>query len=113
MEINKWIIEDVAWTLRQFFRDFKECEEINSNEAEILFNKAAHAALINAKHKCGMCMTYENFYDSVFFGGLIDYDGFGYFVDNEGNKIKDVYCDCDWLNENRPENCNFVMWYNK
>ena len=113
MEIDKWIIEDISWTLRQFHREFQKCENISDDDTDAIYKQAAHTALINAKNKYGTCLTYDNFYDSVFFGGINEYDGCGYFVDNEGNKIKDIYCDCDWLNENRPENCNFIMWFNK
>ena len=63
---------------------------------------------VNAK------LTFDEFYDYVECGGFIDYDGQGVFIDNTtAEEIKGVRCNCEWLKKNKPENSDYIMWFNK
>ena len=61
----------------------------------------------------GCVYSFDNFYSSVKCKCFIDYDGIGYFIDNDGNKVKPVRCNCDWLMNNKPENSNYILWFNR
>ena len=62
----------------------------------------------------GTILSFDEFYECVKTGSFIDYDGTGYFIDNEtGEKIKTLSCNCNWLKDNKPENSDYVMWFNK
>jgi hypothetical protein len=43
----------------------------------------------------------------------MDYDGTGYWVDGEGNRLGSIYCNVNWLRSNTPEGAEFIMWFNK
>lgn len=60
--------------------------------------------------RCGEIFTIEDFIAQQINHGFIDYDGFGYYLDWEGNKLGDInwYCFTDC-----PQGTKFVAWYNK
>lgn len=116
MKINDLLIEDIAWTLRNFTTKIKEWEETPSWERdynEDPYKQAAHAMLIATKIGYGDCYPIDTFIENVKTGNFIDYDGSGFWVDFEGNKINRIICDVKWLKNNQPENARFIMWYNK
>lgn len=71
--------------------------------------------LSELKEKCeylvaNCLMTKEDFIGHVDCGGITDYDGFGYYVSNEGVEVKPVDFDVEVL---KNSEFNFVSWYNK
>lgn len=116
MKINDFLIEDIAWTLRNFTIKIKEWEDTpfwERNYNEDPYKQAAHAMLITAKIGYGDCYPIDIFIENVETGNFIDYDGSGFWVDSEGNKINRIICNVEWLENNQPENAKFIMWYNK
>ena len=116
MKINDLLIEDIAWTLKNFAIKIKEWEATPSwerNPNEDPYKQAAHAMLITAKIGYGDCYPIDTFIENVNDGSFIDDDGSGFWVDFEGNKISSIRCDANWLKQNKPENARFIMWYNK
>lgn len=116
MKINDFLIEDIAWTLKNFAIKIKEWETTPSwehNPDEDPYKQAAHAMLITAKIGYGDCYPIDTFIKNVETGNFIDYDGSGFWVDFEGNTISRIRCDVEWLENNQPENAKFIMWYNK
>ena len=114
------LIEDLAWTLKHFkqrFEDFGNLPrekrwDIENTPADPYW-QAAQAIYILNKIGYGDCYYIDDFIEEVKNGNFTEYDGIGSFVDNEGNKLSRIICDDEWIEENKPENCNFVMWYNK
>ena len=116
MKINDSLIEDITWTLKNFAIKIKEWETTPSwehNPNKDPYKQAAHAMLITAKIGYGDCYPIDTFIEEVINGDFIDYDGSGFWVDSEGNKISSIKCDTNWLKQNKPENARFIMWYNK
>ena len=116
MKINDFLIEDIAWTLRNFTTKIKEWEDTHSwerNYNKDPYKQAAHAMLITTKIGFGDCYPIDMFIENVRDGNFIDYDGSGYFVNAEGNKISSIMCNVKWLQDNIPEDAKFIMWFNK
>lgn len=58
----------------------------------------------------GELMTIETFIECQKNGSFISYDGLGYYLDWEGNKLGNI----NWNNYDKyPEGTVFVAWYNK
>ena len=119
-KIDNFLIEDIKYTLKSFipdiiqFLDLPYGEQWNREDTEedsIL--QAAHAVLINAKIGYGQCFSIKHFIEDVETGGLIDYDGCGYWVNVEGNELGPISCNVEWLRNNKPKDAKFIMWYNK
>ena len=117
MKINDLLIEDIAWTLRNFTAKIIDWEETSSWERdhnEDPYKQAAHAMLIATKIGYGDCYPIDTFIKEVRNGSFIDNypeifqnevkqnhitdnDGSGSWVDFEGNKISSIKCDANWL----------------
>ena len=116
MKINDLLIEDIAWTLRNFTDKIIDWEETSFWERdynEDPYKQAAHAMLITTKIGFGDCYPIDTFIEEVKDGSFIDYDGSGFWVDSEGNEISSIRCNAEWLKQNKPENAKFIIWYNK
>ncbi len=118
LNINEWLIKDVAFTLKNFKTKIDEWEHASisermKNEDKNPYLLAANAALITANHGFGDCFSIDDFIKMVEEGYLIDYDGIGRWVDFQGNELGKIHCDANWLKDNIPEEAKFVMWFNK
>ena len=116
IKIDKWLIEDITWTLKNFAIKIKEWEATSiweRNPDQDPYKQAAHAMLITARNGFGDCYPIDTFIEHVNNGSFIDYDGSGYFVNAEGDKISSIRCDTKWLQNHIPEDAKFIMWYNK
>lgn len=114
--IDNIIIDEITWTLNNFKEKFKQWETIPWYERDNNKNpykEAAHAMLIVAQKGYGDCFPIDVFIENVEHGGFIDYDGSGYFVNANGDKISSLRCDAEWLRKHTPENAKFIMWFNK
>lgn len=81
---------------------------------ESLSKDFAHRIRLWMNYPYGDIMSFEEFLYAVRHGGFIDYDGQGYFIDDTtGEEIKGIRCDVEWLINNKPENSNHIMWFNK
>lgn len=101
-KIDKYTIEDMAWTAKIFFPDLCDLEP----DEKLL--KCMRALLIVAKVGYGQCYSVKDFISYVEQGYFIPDDGTGYFCDKDGKEICGV-----WSSEKVPENAEFVMWFNK
>lgn len=98
MKINDLLIEDIAWTLRNFTAKIIDWEDTpfwGRNYNEDPYKQAAHAMLIATKIGYGDCYPIDTFIEEVINGGFIDYDGSGFWVDSEGNKINRIICNVE------------------
>lgn len=88
--------------------DYKK-EKIKE-EIEELYAKAIE---LTVKNGCGLIMPIDMAIDWVSAGSIIDYDGFGYLLDKNGEEIGDMRCSVSFLKKAKENNACFVAWYNK
>lgn len=116
MNINDFIIKDMAWTLRHFKDKIIEWENLpfqKRDENKDPYELAANAMLIVTKIGFGSCFSIDDFIECVENGEFIDDDGVGRWIDKEGHNLGYIRCDVNWLKNNKPEDAKFIMWYNK
>jgi hypothetical protein len=94
-------------------------EEITKNniqkftkEREQIDKLYAQLVRLQCKQSCGYIMTIKDFISTVDEGFINDFDGFGKFMDFDGNKYETVHCNVNWLNKNKKDYL-FVIWFNK
>ncbi len=113
---DKYWEEDLAWFLRRFIQDVAENtveHSIDYDDKRRLAKEYAHRINLWMCYGYGEIFSFEEFYKCVETGSFIDYDGTGCFIDNEtGEEVKTLRCN-DWLKENKPENSDYIMWFNK
>lgn len=111
--MNKWLVEDVAWTLKNFQDKIvkweEECKNHYMDFEDSPYIDAARAALIVADEGFGDCYPIDDFKKAVKGNTFTTYDGIGVVVDEDGNKIEHF----NWRTQEIPDNAKFVMWYNK
>ena len=110
--MNKWLVEDIAWTLRNFQDKIVKWEQEKTyldRFEDSPYMDAARAALIVADKGFGDCYPIDDFKDTVKDNTFTTYDGTGVVVDEDGNKIEHF----NWRTQKIPDNAKFVMWYNK
>ena len=87
---------------------------IDYNDKERLAKEYAHRINLWMVYGYGTILSFDEFYECVKTGLFSDYDGTGYFIDNEtGEKVKPLTCNYKWLKNNKPENSDYIMWFNK
>ena len=111
--MNKWLVEDVAWTLKNFQNKIVKWEEQErayyGRFKDSPYMDAARAALIVANKGFGDCYPIDDFKDAVKDSTFTAYDGTGVVVDEDGNEIERF----NWRTQEIPDNAKFVMWFNK
>ena len=112
LKIDEWLIDDVKYTIKNFQDKFIQYAKIPDSK-EDPYELVANAALIVARIGYGECFCISDIIEAVREGFFIGADGIGDWVDKEGNHLGEIYCNVKWLEENKPENAAFIMWYNK
>lgn len=110
--MNKWLVEDIAWTLKNFQDKIAKWEREKTyldRFEDSPYMDAARAALIVADKGFGCCYPIDDFKDAVKDNLFTTYDGIGVIVDEDGNKIEHF----NWRTQEISDNAKFVMWYNK
>lgn len=110
--MNKWLVEDIAWTLKNFQNKIVKWEQEKTyldHFEDSPYMDAARAALIVADKGFGDCYPIDDFKDAVKNSTFTTCDGTGVVVDEDGNKIEHF----NWSTQKIPDNAKFVMWYNK
>ena len=100
------------WKIRSILDYFKETyrciDDCDFDQQDFLINNCSRAIELTCQD-IGFVMPVDMFCEWVKVGYITDYDGFGYFLDYEGNKLDgdifdEFYC---------PACAEFVVWYNK
>ena len=100
------------WKIRQILQYFQvavRCtDDHDFNQRDFLVGSCGRAIELICQGD-GFVMPIEMFCEWVKAGTITDYDGFGYFLDYEGNRLDgdvfdEFYC---------PACALFVAWYNK
>ena len=93
-----------------------ELDKIEPNEwtiKEKIEDIYAQAIELTVKDNCGLIMPIDECIRWVKSGSIIDYDGHGYALDKEGNRIERMYCNIKCLEALKEKGACFVAWYNK
>ena len=73
----------------------------------------SQAIELTCRENCGLIMPIDMAIEWVDGGSIVDYDGMGYALDGDGNRIKAICCDVDFLEECKKDGAVFMAWYNK
>ena len=73
----------------------------------------AQAIILNVKKGYGLFSPIDDFIEDVRGGYFNDYDGMGYLLDTDGNKLDDVICNVKYLEKAKANGVIYVAWYNK
>ena len=69
---------------------------------------------LTCRDSCGgLIMPIDKAIDWVSHGSINDYDGIGEVLDSDGNKIKRMSCNVNFLKECKKDGACFIAWYNK
>lgn len=82
-------------------------------QKEALEEIYAKAIELTVKDNCGLIMPIDECIDWVKRGSIIDYDGVGYLVNENGEEIDGMHCDEEFLQKAKENGACFVAWYNK
>jgi hypothetical protein len=82
-------------------------------QKEALEELYAQAIELNCKQGYGLIMPIDECIDWVESGSIIDYDGHGYLLDKDGERIGGMRCDVSFLENAKENSACFVAWYNK
>lgn len=82
-------------------------------QKEALEELYAQAIELTVKDDCGLIMPIEECIDWVMAKSIIDYDGIGYLLDKDGERIGGMWCDVSFLKNAKKNGACFVAWYNK
>lgn len=114
---------DLTWEIGVLLNDYVdkikslEAEDCNSHEKyrkkEVLEELYAQAIELTAKDNCGLIMPIDDFIGSVKCGSIMDYDGCGYLINKDGERIGSLYCNVSFLLGAKDGGAIFVAWYNK
>jgi hypothetical protein len=106
MEFNHdWEIKSI---LDYFIETYRCIDDYDFNQQDFLTYKCSRAIELTCQDD-GFVMPIEMFREWVKVGSITDYDGFGYFLDYEGNRL-----DGDIFNKSyHPADALLVAWYNK
>lgn len=72
----------------------------------------AKAMQLQCKKSFGGIYYLEDFIEEVYGWGVCDYDGSGWFINDDGEQIEGIICDVNWLNKHSGE-YEYIVWYNK
>lgn len=104
---------EIGVLMAQCHDELNKLEPNDWNNKEKIEDLYAQAIELTAKNNCGLIMPIDMCIDWVKSGGIIDYDGHGYLLNENGHVMDSMCCDVDFLKEAKEEGACFVAWYNK
>lgn len=104
-----------AWHIERLLRDYYVTREQASSLSEQddidkIYSKAIQ--LQCDVNNYGDIFTLDDFIDCVDNFSICDYDGSGYFINDDGERVGAIKCDVKWL-EKHSGDCKYIVWYNK
>ena len=88
--------------------DYGGCEREESLE-----ELYAQAIELTCKENCGLIMPIDMCIDWVESTSITDYDGHGYLLDKNGERIGSMRCSVSFLQSAKEKEAVFVAWCNK
>ena len=82
-------------------------------QKKVLKELYAQAIELTCKENCGLIMPIDMCIDWVKCESIIDYDGHGYLLDKNGERIGGMRCRVSFLQKAKEKEAVFVAWYNK
>ena len=102
--------------LMNSYADIKKSEEYSNlsyDEREKIEENYAKAIELTVKENCGIILPIDECIEWVKGGSIIDYDGFGELLDEDGKEIGGMTCNASYLQKAKEAGACFVAWYNK
>lgn len=110
-------MDNIEWEigvlLHCFAEKFNKLGEYDFDEEDRLKDLYAKAIILNVKDGYGLFYPIDDFIESVEGGGYIDYDGIGFLLNGNGEKIGHSRCNVQFLEEAKANGAVYVAWYNK
>lgn len=106
---------DIAWILKRYASRIGQYKSYSLNTAatQADIEECAEIIYIVTKNGFGDCYNINEFTELVEDSSFMDYDGHGYWCDEDGNQLGYIHCDVAWLKANKPEKAKYILWYNK
>ena len=104
---------EISVLMAQCRDELDKLEPNDWNNIETTEDLYAQAIELTVKNNYGLIMPIDMCIEWVKSGGIIDYDGHGYLLDENGEKIGGMHCNTDFLKKAKEEGACFVAWYNK
>ena len=110
-------MRDLTWEigvlLQRYANRANKLDKHNFDEKDRLKKLYAKAILLNVEHGYGLFYPIDDFTDAVSDGCYIDYDGIGYLLDVDGNRIGPSRCNVKFLEAAKSNGAVYVSWFNK
>ena len=101
---------EIGSILYDFSDAIKETKSYDEREA--IKTEYANCMKILFKNGFGHVYTFDDFIPLVDSKCYLNYDGIGYIVDKDGEKIEPIDCNVSWLKKHKKKN-HYITWYNK
>ena len=105
------LMDDYADKIKSLETEKFDREKHQKKEA--LNDLYAQAIELNCKGGYGLIMPIDMCIDWVTQESIIDYDGTGYLLDKDGERIGGMHCSVSFLKKAKENDACFVAWYNK
>lgn len=105
------LINAYADSIKPF--ETKEFDYEKYEQKEALKKLYAQAIELTCKENCGLIMPIDMCIKWVADTSIVDYDGHGYLLDKNGERIGSMRCNVSFLQKAKEGEAVFVAWYNK
>ena len=112
--MSNWEVEVLLGTYVDEIKPY-ETEEYDYEKNKIIEEITelyVEAIIRTVENRCGIIMPIDMAIDWVSRGSIIDYDGHGFLITDEGEK-EYIECSVSFLEEAKEKGVKFVSWYNK
>lgn len=110
MEHLKW---EIGVLLELYTKRKSKLNEFDFNGQKHLKDLYAQAIILNLRHGLGIFYPIDDFIDEVRDGGIIAYDGTGYLINSEGQRMGYARCNVQFLEEEKANGTAYVAWFHK
>lgn len=104
-------MDEVMRLLEQFKDAVGKTDPSDYDILDDLYSQAIRLQL-KFNDDCDIAVAFD-FLEAVKLNFFTDYDGIGYFLNYDGERIGKLRCNVQWLLDNRPKEAYFVAWYGK
>lgn len=110
MDNLKW---EIGVLLNCYAEKINKVDKHDFREQDKLKELYSKAVILNVKHGYGLFYPIDDFIEDVSGGGIIDYDGIGYLLNENGDEIGLSRCNVKFLEDAKSNGAIYVAWFNK
>ena len=110
MDNLKW---EIGVLLNCYAEKINQVDKHDFCEQDRLKELYSQAIILNVKYGYGLFYPIDDFIEDVTSGGIVDYDGIGYLLDSNGDKIGPSRCNVKFLEDAKSNGTVYVAWFNK